>query len=391
MAARVQRLRPPGMASGTHATARARSTEGRADPARRDEQLAERLEGDVLAPGVILVERRIGLDECHGSRPLAALRRVSRDLPEAAGCEAERLVFLDTETTGLSGGSGTSVFMLGLARIDADALILRQYVLSAFGGEAAMLSAAGDWLAGTGSLVSFNGKSFDVPLLATRCRLAGVDDPFSGREHLDLLHPTRRAFARLWDDCRLATVERRLLDFRRSDDLPGSEAPAAWLAFIQRGDARLLPAVARHNHWDLVSLAALLPALGEVHADPGGWCADIAGVARAHRKHGDEIRARTLLAAHRERLDDSALRELARLERRAGDWAKACAIWERLAALGCRESTVYLAKYHEHVRRDPRTALTYCRSLPGDAALKSRLQRLEAKVCGGGRQVDCME
>jgi len=376
IAARVRRLRPAGSAGAANTQAVRRPIE----PTRRDASLAEHLEGEIWAPGVVLIERRLALDESHGARALHSIARTHEDLPEAAGYAPEDWVFIDTETTGLSGGSGTVVFLLGLARVQDGALVVRQYVLSAFAGEAAMLEAAGEWLGATAVLVSYNGKTFDVPLLAARCRLAGVGDPFSRREHLDLLHPTRRAFARTWDDCRLATVERRLLEFRRANDLPGSEVPAAWLAFVQSGNARLLPDVARHNYWDLVSLAALLPALSEVHADPGAWNADVVGVARACRQRGEEDRARALLGAHRDRLDDAGLRELARLQRRAGAWERACAIWEELAARGCLESRMNLAKYHEHVRRDPGQALHYCPDSPPDAALRRRRQRLEDKL-----------
>ncbi|HKK04513.1 MAG TPA: ribonuclease H-like domain-containing protein [Gammaproteobacteria bacterium] len=379
IAERVRRLRPAVPASAPATRQGACGSGAPGDAARRDARLAERLDGEVLAPGVILIEHRVALEGRHGARALRTLDDSPSDLPEAAGRSESEWIFVDTETTGLSGGSGTTVFMLGLARVQDNALVVRQYVLSAFAGEAAMLAAAGDWLGGRAVLVSYNGKSFDVPLLAARCRLAGIADPFSRRDHLDLLHPTRRAFARIWDDCRLSTVERRLLDFRRLNDLPGSEAPAAWLAFVQRGNDRLLPEVARHNHWDLVSLAALLPALAEVHADPGAWGADVAGVARAHRQRGDEERARALLGAHRDRLDDAGLRELARLQRRAGAWSEACALWEELASRGCVESRMHLAKYHEHVRRDPRAALAYCTDTSCDAALQRR-RRLQDKL-----------
>lgn len=342
--------------------------------------LAERLGGTLRADGVIRIERRVRLDDAHGARRLARVLDDHGALPEARGLDPERLVFLDTETSGLAGGTGTVVFLLGLARVENGALQVCQYLLTGFAGEAALLSEAAEWLGNDDTLVSFNGKCFDVPLLAARCRLAGVADPFSTRPHLDLLHPTRRAFNRGWPDCRLATVERRLLGLTRTDDLPGSEAPMAWFDLIRRGDAARMPGIARHNHWDLVSLAALLPALADAHAAPAEHGADGLAVARAHLARDDELRARAVLTAAQGRLDDDGLLELARLHRRNGDWNAACIIWERLAERGSLESIERLAKYHEHVRRDPAVAFAYARRLPLGGAHDSRRQRLRVKL-----------
>jgi uncharacterized protein YprB with RNaseH-like and TPR domain len=268
----------------------------RRDAGRRpdDAALAEHLEGRVLAKSVIEVERRFLLTHRHGTQPLDALARAEFDLPAAppAGCWA----FVDTETSGLAGGTGTVAFLIGAARVEHGALAVRQWLLTGFGGEAAQLAATVAFAAGAG-LVSYNGKSFDLPLLAARQRLHGARDAFEGRAHLDLLHPTRRAFASRWDNCRLATAERRLLGFSRMDDLPGALVPAAWFGWLHRGDWRPLAEVLQHNLWDLVSLAALLPALEECYAAPQAFGADAHGVARAWRKVGRAERALAVLEA----------------------------------------------------------------------------------------------
>src|SRR5262249_23289389 len=119
----------------------------------------------------------------------------------------ERLLFVDTETTGLAGGTGTVAFLLGLARIADGMLIVRQYFLCAFRGEPAMLDHALEWLTPDCRLVSFNGKCFDAPLLATRYQLALRRNPLASLPHIDLLHPARAAFRRNWPDCRLQTAE----------------------------------------------------------------------------------------------------------------------------------------------------------------------------------------
>lgn len=197
----------------------------------------------------------------HGWLTLSALEDPLRFLPGCGGKAAADWLFLDTETTGLSGGSATVVFLVGVARYRDGCLRLRQYLITRFAAEEAMLRALGRDIRGSETLVSYNGKSFDLPLLAARFRLHGLKNPLTVLPHLDLLHPVRRRFAKVWENCRLATVERRLLGVGRKDDLPGSEAPRAWLDYVREQRWRRLQGVLRHNRYDLISLAVLLPAL----------------------------------------------------------------------------------------------------------------------------------
>lgn len=337
------------------------------------EEMAERLGGVAVAPGLVQVERRVPLDGRHGKQPLAALRGAV-ELPDAPTAAPHGWLFLDTETSGLSGGTGTVAFLLGLARVEEQELVVRQFLLTAFAGEPALFEAAKSWFDEAEAFVSFNGKAFDLPLLATRARLNGRDVALD-KPHLDLLHATRRAFASRWDDCRLATAERRLIRFEREHDLPGALVPEVWFAFVQRGETERIPAVLEHNHWDLVSLAALLPILHAVHQEPGAWESDILAVARGFLHSGDEPRAHRLLAEHEAMLTPDGLRELAWLHRRRGDWPQACALWLRLAAAGCVESIERLAKYHEHVAGDYATALEYANRL-GEAHQRRRARLL---------------
>lgn len=349
-----------------------------------DELLAVRVHGRVEAPGLIVIDRRLDLDACHGGFVLRELFATEAVLPEVEHHALHELVFMDTETTGLAGGSGTLVFLLGLARIEGHALEVRQYLLTAFAGEAAMLESAAKWLQGARAMVTFNGKSFDAPLLTSRARLAGVEDAFGALDHIDLLHTTRRAFGSRWDDCRLATVEKELLQFTRLDDLPGSEAPEAWFEWVHTGRFERLPGVAEHNYWDLVSLAALLPLLGEVHRDPRMWDADVHAFARAHIKHNRHDRARNLLEDCRDVLTEKALLELAWLYRREDDWESARDIWEPLAEQGSHEAREWLAKYYEHVAKDIRQALDHASVLPDQACHAQRRKRLEDRLAKAG-------
>jgi uncharacterized protein YprB with RNaseH-like and TPR domain len=177
-----------------------------------------------------------------------------------------RMLFFDTETTGLAGGTGTRAFMVGAADWQDGALRIRQLTMRTMAAERAMLDAFRAWIAPDTVLVSYNGKCYDAPLLATRYRLARMANPLAGLQHVDLLYPARRRYRGVYENCRLATIERQVLRIVREDDLPGSEAPAAWLSFLRGGSAQTLRRVLAHNHQDVISLSRLLRHLSESHA-----------------------------------------------------------------------------------------------------------------------------
>lgn len=175
----------------------------------------------------------------------------------------EDLLSFDTETTGLAGGTGTRAFMIGASDWSDRGLRIRQLLITSMSAEAEMLEAFSGWLNPETTLVSYNGKSYDSPLLATRYRLGRMHNPLAGLRHLDLLYPVRRRFRGVWENCRLSTVEREWLGVLREDDLPGSEAPRAWLDYLRGHSARNLRRVLEHNDQDLRSLTSLLLRLGE--------------------------------------------------------------------------------------------------------------------------------
>ena len=224
------------------------------------------LPGSEIAPGLHLIEAF--LPQPIPAQPLSlafAKRADERVAPSD-------LLFFDTETTGLAGGTGTRAFMIGAADWHRDAtrgegLRVRQLLMSTMGAESAMLDAFSAWLAPTTVLSSYNGRCYDAPLLKTRYRLARRGDPLSALDHVDLLFPTRRRYRGTWENCRLATIERQLLRIQREDDLPGSEAPGAWLDYLRGGSARNLRRVGEHNHQDVVTLAQLFLRLVQAEAD----------------------------------------------------------------------------------------------------------------------------
>lgn len=219
----------------------------RAAPMQSNDRL---LPGEEISPSLWFFERHVTWPVFAPVLDLTALGMTCLD--------STRLMFFDTETTGLAGGTGTRAFMIGLARPVAEGLRIKQYTLATMAAEPAMLQALLQELADAPTLVSYNGKSYDRPLLSTRLRLARLPDPLPALPHIDLLHPTRRRWKNILPNCKLSTVERECLSIVREDDLPGSEAPAAWLTFLRGGSAVNLRRVAEHNAQDLISLSALL-------------------------------------------------------------------------------------------------------------------------------------
>lgn len=214
-----------------------------------------------------------GLDEIDAVCG-STIARLTRD-PALEGLDLKRALFLDTETSGLSGGAGVYVYMVGLGWYEDDAFVTWQSFLRHPGEEAAMLAEVAERLTAASGMVSFFGKSFDRHRLEDKMRIAGITPPFEGLPHLDLYHPFRRLTHGAFENGRLQTMEKELLEFHRVDDLPGSLAPAAWFDYLA-GRPHRLEGVFEHNHHDVLSLAALAAYLGRAETE--------------ERASGDELR-----------------------------------------------------------------------------------------------------
>ena len=332
-------------------------------------------------------------------------------------------VFFDLETTGLSGGAGTLAFLVGCGWFEDDgAFVTRQFLLARHADERALLAAVAVEFVRAGALVSFNGKSFDAPLLEGRYlfhRLA-----WRGRElpHVDVLHPARRfwapragsaarlagslvaqAFRPASEGCSLQALEQRLVGLRRKGDVPGFEIPSRYFQFVRSGDAGPLEAVFEHNRLDLLTLAALTARLmhmartgPDVITDPRealalGQVYGRAGLgARARESYRRAIdRCRSPRGAY-DPIRIDALRALAIACRRERRHDEAAGCWIELAAVrGCppaiaREATEALAIHHEHRVRDLATAKAFAlRNLEegvGADAARYRIARLDRKL-----------
>jgi uncharacterized protein YprB with RNaseH-like and TPR domain len=361
-------------------------------------------------PSGPLHERFQRLSAAHrtGHAPVAYARSASPELlallaldPSLAGCDPAGALFLDTETTGLAGGTGTVAFLVGLAWWDrsedvGQPLVLEQLLVRALGEEAPMLERVRERIAGASMLVTFNGKSFDMPLLRTRFVMAGLVPP---REppHLDLLHVARRVHKertrRSAGACRLTAIEREILGFERIDDVASGDVSACYMHFLRTGDARALLGVVEHNAWDVVAMAALMGLYGEPMPLQSRLAAeDLAGLARTLRRAGALDRAMEAAEAAVERSASDAthgpLRARAEIAKARGDRVRALADFETLAA-AVDDPTVRLelAKLYEHWVGAPTQALEWTARGTGESPehVEKRTRRLTRKAARGDR------
>jgi len=336
-------------------------------------RLAQALCAEIGANGLLSRERVHRLDGPAATGTLCLL-------PEVCGLAAPEWVYIDTETTGLSGGVGNLAFMVGVGRYTtAGALDIKQFVLGSFAAEQDMLRVLLDWLGPRTVLVSYNGKSFDLPLLTARLGMHRLADHLGGLPQLDLMYNVRRAYRRHWPDCRLQTAEQRLLSLHRLDDLPGAEAPAAWRAWLEQGAVSPMSGVLAHNFQDVASLALLHRRLVEDYAGSGRIGIDHAAIARAWCEAGRTHQARTVLECAGDALEEPGLMLLAYLYRRAGEWPRAESIWRDLYRRGCAAAASELSKYYEHRVRDYREAMGFAHGCE-QAERTRRVTRLERKL-----------
>ncbi len=219
--------------------------------------------------GCLAIDRRYESDRWHGDvqvgdceiEDVSTLSLLEPSFQSAgrANGSAPRAVFLDLETTGLSGGAGTVAFLVGCGYFDGGAFQVRQFLLTSYSAERALLCAAAELLADADLIVTYNGKTFDLPVMETRWAFHRMPAPFDDVPHFDMLHPARRLWKERVDDggCRLTTLERILLNMRRVGDVDGFEIPGRFFQFLRTSDARPLEPVLEHNRLDLVSLAAV--------------------------------------------------------------------------------------------------------------------------------------
>lgn len=294
--------------------------------------------------------------------------------------EVEKLLFLDTETTGLSGGAGTIAFEIGVGYISGAEMVIRQYVMRDYGEEAAMLADLAELMKRFDTLVTFNGKTFDIPLLESRMIMQRIRMPISQLPHVDLLHACRRVYKLRLRRCNLASLEEAVLGQARSDDLPGSMVPQRYFDYLKTREFALLSDVLRHNLQDVQSLAALTGHLCAVYRKPEDLAhpEDLLSVGRTLERGGQRKRARSCyhILGHSS-MSSQAHMYLAMSYKKEKDWEEVMDSCKSMIALGEGGIWPYIeaAKYYEHVCKDIPKALSYA-----NAALS---YELNARMIGG--------
>ena len=326
---------------------------------------------------VFVAEQSFDSHYSHGSASIicsssfSLLSQWSKD-PRIAELPLSALAFLDTETTGLMGGTGTIPFMVGVARFMDGQLVLKQVFMRDPSEEPALLEGLADFLAPAQGLVTFNGKAFDAPILTTRYVLNRIPVPHKGYCHLDLLPLARRLWRDRLESRALKYLEEHVLGLKRtSEEVPGYEIPWRYQDYLRTRDARPLEGVFYHNAMDVVAMAALLTHMNEMltnpYEGPVEHGLDFIALGKLFEDMGQWDEAARLfergLQCDITESDFSvAVKRLSILQKRRGDFEEALRLWEKAATEGHIYAHIEMAKYYEHKRRDIKSALQWTRS-----------------------------
>jgi uncharacterized protein len=313
--------------------------------------------------------------------------------------DPSRLVFLDTETTGLAGGTGSCAFLIGIGACEGPDFKVQQFFLRDYTDEKGALLALAKALGNCEGLVTFNGKTFDVPLLETRYTLSRLRSPFSPLMHLDLLHPARRLWKLRLESCQLTHLEKHILGIAREGDVPGSEIPAIYFDYLRSGDARGLQPVFFHNALDIISLAALSVEMAGLIREAGcdgpllNSCAglDLFSLSRIFARAGASevsvsVGRRAVAAGLPKSMEPRALWHLGAQHKIRGEFDAATEVWLELTQ---RDTHYALAAYrelaihYEHRVGDAAAALAFT-----DSALRILQTQAEFNMASGTSSPD---
>ncbi len=366
-------------------------------------------EGKVVSNGFgehFQTERTFPSQKHHGTADVGALSELPANLLDALSenqieaCDPVRWAFLDTETTGLAGGSGTYAFLIGVGRITSEGFTVRQYFMREYAEERSVLQSLEEHLAEFDVLITYNGRSYDQPLLETRYRMNRHQPPFDRLSHLDLLHGARRLWKLRLESCRLVQLEGEILGFHREGDLPGELIPYVYFEYLRSQEAQKLVGIFHHNAMDILTLACLTAIVPVAFRTPDTESLsrvgvrrgpELAGIGRWLRAAGEseqslELFKRAVNAGLPDSLLFRTLWDIASLEKKLERPFESLRIFTELA--GCRNeyrvpALEELAKYYEHEERQYALALDFTEQalrFTNSAALLHRKQRLERRL-----------
>ena len=324
-----------------------------------------------------VAEQHYPLEHHHGLTPVklsASLQRISSwlGIPRLANFELPDFTFLDTETSGLVGGSGTLVFLIGVGRFDQTGFHLAQYFLRDPMEEPAQLNGILRYLSSSQGLVTYNGKSFDIPLLNTRFILNGETSPFTALAHLDLLPLARRLWRDRLPSRSLGNIEQNILGATRTEeDVPGWLIPSLYFDYLKTGDARPLRSVFYHNAMDILAMAALLNHIAQMLETPQPGAVehgiDLISLGKIFEDMGDfQTAAQCFADGLGSEIPDwnrrDALQRWSLMEKRRHNLEKAIELWRLAADELDLQAFIELAKYYEHQKRDFEEATQWTRA-----------------------------
>jgi uncharacterized protein YprB with RNaseH-like and TPR domain len=340
------------------------------------------------------------LDLLSRARDEALSRRTRVEL-----ADPEKWLFLDTETTGLAGGTGTYAFLVGLAWWDAGGLQIEQFLMRDFSEEHSLLHELSARVASRPVLVTFNGKSFDWPLLESRFTMTRSIAAPKLAAHLDLLHPARALWKLRLGSVRLVELERHVLDaprlgWRRDDDVSSALIPQFYFDYLRGGPTEPLAGIVRHNQMDLRGLAALFGKINALLSEPRAaeetQSLDLFGLSRFLQRRGETDRAHSACSQALEiglpaEFCSKARRELALMAKRRGEHNRAAEIWQEIVAdahdgiFACEQLAIHYERHGKNLERAAEFAqlallkLRRQRSASRDPYLAARSTRLEQK------------
>lgn len=284
--------------------------------------------------------------------------------------DLRKALFLDTETTGLAGGTGTFAFMIGLGFFEGDGFLVHQFFMRDYSEERASLSMLKGLLESFQFLITFNGRLYDIPLLETRFILSRLSSKIKEMPNFDLLYPSRRIWKGAYDNCRLITLESQLLGMERIDDVPSEWIPYLYFDYLQTGDASKIHRVFYHNQMDILSMVALAGRIHLTYHDPQAAQPrkgiEHFALGRLFWEHRHPEKALSCFEIALKRCDENlsweVMRWLSMAFKKTGQGEKARSLWEEMATWPYQKDTfpyVELAKYHEHRLKDFERAMAY--------------------------------
>ncbi len=284
--------------------------------------------------------------------------------------DLQKGLFLDIETTGLAGGTGTFVFMVGLGFFQENGFLIHQFFMRDYSEEKASLSLIGERIKCFQFLVTFNGRYYDLPLLETRFILSRLSTNIREMPNFDLLYPARKIWKGAYENCRLVTLESQLLGMERLDDIPSEWIPSLYFDYLQSGDGRRIQQVFYHNQMDILSMVSLIGRIHLVYHDPRAAKPrkgiEHFALGRLFWEHGDREKAISSFEIALQRCEDDlaweVMRWLSMAFKRTGQGEKACSLWEEMAAWPYPKDNfpyIELAKYHEHRLKNYEKAMFY--------------------------------